>query len=67
MSRIKLPANLESDPYYVWNVQWLSVNGTRKKLASWNGREMKLTELGRLYHNRSGVDYIIHVPAVEDL
>ena len=58
------PATLESDPYYVGNVQWLSVNGTKKMLARWVRDEMKLTELGREYYSRYGVDYIIHVPVV---
>ena len=60
----RLPATLESDPYYVGNVQWLNVNGTKKMLARWVRDEMKLTELGREYYSRYGVDYIIHVPVV---
>jgi hypothetical protein len=65
MTRARLPETLESDPYYVGNVEWLNVNGTRKKLSSWVRGEMQLTELGRAYYERYGVDYIIHVPVIE--
>ena len=57
-----MSAHPDSDPYYVWDVQWVNLHGTRKKLAVWVCSEMKLTELGRTLYKSQGTSYIIHVP-----